>query len=208
MTDRADQIPKTADVAEEAGWVSRAQKGDLAAFGELVARYQDRVFNACLRMAGNREDAEDLTQEAFVRAFRAIDRFDGRARFYTWVFRIGMNLAISAKRGSKRKATYSLEAAGRGQDDRADGSLRERLAGDGPGPQDAASSHEQQEMVLAALADLEETQRAIIVLKDIESLDYQEIADVLEVAVGTVKSRLHRARMALREKLRPMFENG
>lgn len=176
-------------------------------FGRLIARYQDRVYNLCLRMCGNASDAEDYTQEAFIKAMQSIDRFDGRSRFYTWLFRIAVNVAISGRRKGGRDAMRSLEGGrARGADD-GHGSPGDRLAAATSGPMEQAAVREEHAMVLAALAELDEEHRAAVVLRDIESLDYSEIAEVLGVAVGTVKSRLHRARLALRDRLRPMMES-
>lgn len=190
---------------EEAELVERCRRGDREAFGRLVAEHQDRVFNACWRLCGNRADAEDLTQEAFVRALQSIDRFGGRSRFYTWVFRIAMNLAISAQRRRKRAPCYSLDQDPGGEPPDGSGTRAARLpAADAP-PDRQAGDREQEAMVLRALAGLEEDQRVVVILRDLESFGYEEIAEILDIPPGTVKSRLHRARLALREKLMPVL---
>ncbi|MCZ6699585.1 MAG: sigma-70 family RNA polymerase sigma factor [Planctomycetota bacterium] len=186
---------------EEAELVDLCRQGEHSAFEKLVHRYQDRVFNTCWRICGNHSEAEDLTQEAFVKALLAIDRFDERSGFYTWIFRIATNLSISARRKAGRRATYSLNRPTRGDDFEPGGSPEDQLRADGPGPDQRASDSERQAAALTALASLEEEQRAIVILRDMESFGYDEIAEILEIPIGTVKSRLHRARLALREKL-------
>ncbi len=195
------------DVSEEADLVERCRGADRAAFGRLIALHQDRVYNVCLRMCGSLSDAEDYTQEAFIMAMRSIDRFDGRSRFYTWMFRIAMNVVISGKRKGDRPAVRSLDDGRMADDEPGRWALRDSLADRESGPLEQAALREEHAKVMAALAELDEEHRAAVILRDVESLDYSEIAEVLGVAVGTVKSRLHRARMALRERLRPMMES-
>lgn len=186
--------PNTQD--DESILLRRCRAGEGAAQGELVARYQDRVYNTCLRMCGNAADAEDFAQEAFVKALQSLDRFDGRSRFYTWLFRIAVNLVLS---GRRRASTVRM----RGLDDGVGRSAQLESA-DAPVVMQAGR-REEHRLVLAAMEELDADVRAIVVLRDVESLDYAEIAEILNIAPGTVKSRLHRARMALREKLLPML---
>lgn len=182
---------------DEALLLERCRAGEPAAQSELVARYQDRVYNTCLRMCGNAADAEDYAQDAFVKALTSLDRFDGRSRFYTWLFRIAVNLVLS---GRRRAATVRMHGMNEGET----GSTSRLATTDAPVMAQAAQ-REEHAMVLAALNELDDDARAIVVLRDVESLDYAEIAEILNIAPGTVKSRLHRARMALREKLQPMI---
>jgi len=181
----------------DAELVQRAQQGAPAAFAELVSRYQDRVFNTCYRMCHNEADALDLTQGTFLRALEGLPGFRHGSGFYTWLFRIAINLTLSHRRTRSRRSTASL--AGRGDDE---------PARDVPAPpsQSAVSApaeqRELQERVAWALAQLDEEFRAAVVLKDIEDMDYAQIADVLGIPVGTVKSRIHRGRLLLRELLR------
>jgi RNA polymerase sigma-70 factor (ECF subfamily) len=186
---------------EDAGLVEQCRNGDLAAFGRLVTKYQDRVLNTCWRMSGSREAAEDLTQEAFVRAFEALGQFAGRSQFSTWVFRIAINLAISAKRKERGRRTSSLDDERGRLGDGTRASAAERLASLEPTPADCLLSKEREGRVLAALAEIDEESRTVVVLRDVEGLSYDEIAGILDVPVGTVKSRLHRARLALRGRL-------
>lgn len=197
---KASDVTLTAD---DTDLVNQCRRGDSSAFGGLVARYQDRVFNTCLRLCGNRSDAEELAQEAFVKAYVSLDRFDGRASFYTWLFRIAVNLTISAHRKARPGPMVSMHARlaeGDGQ------SLADRMEGTSAMPQDRCEMSERDEAVARALSSLDEEHKSVIVLRDIEALGYAEIAEILGVPTGTVKSRLHRARLALRELLGTMPE--
>ncbi|MHC4092358.1 MAG: sigma-70 family RNA polymerase sigma factor, partial [Planctomycetota bacterium] len=192
---------------EDALLVQRVQAGEMTAFTELVRRYQDRVFNAVWRICGNAEDARDVTQDAFLKAYESIASFRGQSGFYTWLFRIAVNLAISHRRSMKRRPTQSLDAVpqdGLGGSQAA--SLAARMQEKVPhNPAHEAMSSEIQGHVVAALHKLDDEFRSVIVLRDIEGFDYGQIAEVLDIAPGTVKSRLHRARLALRKLLAPML---
>jgi RNA polymerase sigma-70 factor (ECF subfamily) len=179
----------------DARLVEAAQRGDRDAFGDLVSRYQDRLFNTLLRIAGSREDAADAAQDAFVQAFLKLETFRGDAQFFTWLYRIAMNVALSRRR--RHRPMGSLEAA-------KDCAGEEPMdAADGPG--DAVLVQEQVDQVQSALADLGEQHRKILVLRELEGCSYEVIADILELPVGTVRSRLFRARLQLREKLQSMW---
>ncbi|TWT40390.1 ECF RNA polymerase sigma-E factor [Phycisphaerae bacterium RAS1] len=189
MTRPADEF-----VASDAELVRRAQAGDGGAFGELVMRYQDRVHNAIGRMCRAREDAMDLTQTAFAKALEALPRFEARANFYTWLFRIAVNLTLSHRRVARR-APASLDA------DCDDRPAALAAASDEEGPAEQMERHEMLSRLEAALAALDAEFRVAVVLKDIEGMDYAAIADVLDVPIGTVKSRIHRGRSMLHELL-------
>jgi len=203
----------TASAREDAVLIAQCQDGQTASYGELVRKYQDRVFNLCLRMCGHRAEAEDLTQEAFVRALQSIDRFDGRSGFYTWLFRIAVNLVLSARRKKSRRMTFSLDATvgpGRSGPSSAPADAQthaQRLVTASDPPDARLLGAERAQLVAQALASIEEEHRCVVILRDMESLGYHEIAEILQVPVGTVKSRLHRARLALREKLSPILED-
>lgn len=193
----------------------QAQAGDRAAFGQLVVLCQDRLYNAVLRMVGDREEAAELTQETFAKAYEKVAGWRGDAAPYTWLFRIAVNLSIGRLRQSKRRRTFSLDGNtnghGRGVTGRRDqaSGLVDRLRSDGrrtaPGPVDPARSaedRERAEQVVAALGRVPPDARAMLVMRDVEGFDYQQIADVLALPLGTVKSRLFRARLALRDELK------
>jgi RNA polymerase sigma-70 factor (ECF subfamily) len=190
-------------VFEDAGLLERCRRGDTAAFGSLVVKYQDRVFNAILRACGNHDDAEELCQETFVKALENLDGFRQASGFYTWVFRIAMNLTISRRRRSGRMRFHSLEAVG---SDNESGRPRNVLPDHRQaGPHEAASRADEGQRVLKALEELDEEFRVAVVLRDVEGMNYDQIAQVLEVPVGTVKSRLYRARSVLQRKLRDLI---
>ncbi len=180
----------------DAQLVSRAQRGDTAAFGALIGRYQDRVYNACYRLCGHEADALDLTQTAFLRAFEALDRFEARSNFYTWIFRIATNLCISHLRSRARRTVVPLVAAA-GEvswiDPPADTARHD--------PHHRLERDELRARLEAALRALDPDFRVVLVLRDIEDMDYATIGQVLGIAVGTVKSRVFRARMMLRSAL-------
>ena len=180
--------------------IARSRTGDMAAFAELVAKYQDRLFNAILRIVGQYADAEELTQETFVRALQAIGRFGGRSSFYTWIFRIGMNLSITHRKRRLKVRLVPFQAAGDFGDGQA-AHLAELVDKHGRSPSAQAQINESYRAVLAAMEELDTDARAVMVLRDIEELDYAQIGRILEIPVGTVKSRLSRARMAIRDKL-------
>ena len=173
--------------------VGRAQHGELPAFNAIVLRYQDAVYSLVLRMLAQREAAEDVTQEAFVAAWRRLDTFRGGS-FRSWLFTIAANRARDELRRRVRRPSTSLDAA-RDDPDRADIDPLDRE----PGPESTAEQAELRAALEGALAELPPDWREVVVLSDIHGMDYAEIAGATGVAVGTVKSRLSRARARLRE---------
>jgi RNA polymerase sigma-70 factor (ECF subfamily) len=190
-------------VLEDVQLIEKVKAGQTEAYGELVRRYQDRVFNTCWRICGHLEDARDLTQEAFLKAFDSLASFRHQSGFYTWVYRVAVNLAISHRRTARRRQTVSLDQGAAAAGTQAEG-LAKRVAGE---PQDdparSASETELHGCVVRAMQALDDDHRAVVVLRDIEGLDYREIAEILEIPPGTVRSRLHRARAALAQAIRP-----
>ncbi len=175
--------------------VARARGGEVSAFGALVERYQDRIFNTCYRLCHRHADAEDLTQTVFLKAYEALPRFESRSGFFTWLYRIAVNLVLTQRRRTARHRPLSTDA---GDEDRPALRLVDESA---DGPEVSASDAEQLERLAAALRGLDEEFRVALVLRDIEQMDYAQIAEVLDVPVGTVKSRIHRGRMMLRGAL-------
>ncbi|QDV32438.1 sigma-70 family RNA polymerase sigma factor [Tautonia plasticadhaerens] len=175
--------------------VEAARTGRAEAFGELVRRHQGRLYPTLLRLTGSAEDAQDLLQESFLRAYQKLGRFRGGSSFYTWLYRLSVNLALSHRRRRRGPARLSElgPEGGAGVDPpddlgRSDPTLPAELA-----ERDAA--------IQAALDALAPDHRAVVVLKEFDGLRYEEIAATLGVPVGTVRSRLHRARRELRERL-------
>ena len=169
-------------------------QGRQAAFGELVRRYQDRLFNSILRVLDQPEDAADVVQEAFLNAYQSLANFKGDSEFFTWLYRIAFNAAISHKR--KRRVVLSIEPYRDGE------SLAEPLDDSAfHEPGSALERSEDEARLYAALSRLSPEHRAVLVLKDLEDQKYEDIAEVLQVPIGTVRSRLHRARLELRDLL-------
>lgn len=190
---------------QQAQWFASARKGDRVAFGRLVQSLQDRLYNAVLRLVNRPEDAMDVTQETFAKALANISECRGDSQPYTWMFRIAMNVAISDRRKQTVRKAASLEAETKpraGEDQMS--SLRMRLAGNGPSPFESATKSETIQRVRQALEKLEPADRALLVMRDVDGMDYAEMAKVLEVPLGTLKSRLFRARMALRNVIEDM----
>jgi len=172
--------------------VEAALAGDKHAFGCLVERYQDRVFNTLVRVLGSRDDARDVVQDAFVQAFVKLDSFRGDAKFYTWLYRIAMNLALSQRR--RRRPTESLDTA---KDNVGEEPMTQQ-----PTAAEELIRRERAEMLQQALLNLNDEHRQILVLREMESCSYEAISEILELPVGTVRSRLFRARMQLKEQLK------
>ena len=188
---------------EDGALVARVKQGQTEAYGELVRRYQDRVFNACWRICGQLEDARDLTQEAFLKAFEGLGDFRQQSGFYTWIFRIAVNLSLSHRRSVHRRRTVSLDAASAGTGTQAESLVQRVRSESDDDPTRGPDEAELHAAVARALQTLDGDHRAVIVLRDIEGFDYQEIATILQVPSGTVKSRLFRARIALQQAIDP-----
>ena len=184
---------KEARACSDAQLVEECRSGDTSAFDEIVHRYKDRIYNVVYRFVGNHEDAQDVAQEVFVRAYRGVGRFRGSAQVYTWLYSIAANLARNRLRDSGRKGRdmgTSLEA------------MKRPLAADGAHtPRALAQHHELDETLQACLNDLPEHYRMAFVLRVFEDLSYDEIAQTVGCPKGTVKSRINQARKLLRERL-------
>jgi RNA polymerase sigma-70 factor (ECF subfamily) len=182
--------PAASDSAE---FVDRLRAGDRRAFEELVRAQQHRVYGLALRMLGNGADAQDIAQEVFLRAHRALAEFRGDARLSTWLYAITSRVCLNRLAGSEhRLARHGEETLARLVDAR-------------PGPDQALERGELEEALHRAIAELPEERRIVVFLRDVEGLAYDEIAEVLDLPVGTVRSRLHRARLDLKEKLERFF---
>ena len=180
--------------ADDHRLIAASLGGDTAAFGTLVRRYQDRLYNTVYRLLDNAEDAQDVVQEAFLHAYQSLDSFKGDSLFFTWLYRIAVNTAISLKR--KRRVVLSIDGARNGEAgvDPLDPSEATR-------PGHALEQQEQERRIRRALGRLSAEHRAVLVMKDMEGQKYETMAEVLEVPIGTIRSRLHRARLELRELL-------
>lgn len=177
--------------------IERASGGDPSAFNRLMEAHERRMYAVALRMCGNREDAQDCLQEAMLRIYRSISGFKGQSSFATWVYRITMNTCLDELRRKKNKQNTSLDS----------------LLDTGWSPQDESASPEKhavqsetRRLLHEAIRDLPEDMRSAIVLRDIQGLSYEEIAQALDINVGTIKSRISRGREKLREKLKKKAE--
>lgn len=175
--------------------IRQCRGGAAEAFGVLVERHQDRLYAALVRMLGSAEDAREAAQDAFVHAYQKLDTFQGNSAFSTWLFRIAVNAAFSRRRRSKRYRTSLDGAPGEVGYDPAD----TRTDAD---PAQPLEQSETQKLVREALAALPDDYRTALLLKEMDGFRYEEIAEIVGVPIGTVRSRIHRARNELREKLR------
>lgn len=179
--------------ADDQSLIAECLQGNTAAFGELVRRYQDRLYHSVYRLVDNAEDAQDVVQDAFLNAYQSLDGFKGGSRFFTWLYRIAVNTAISLKR--KRRVAVRMETGSNGKCiDPADPSEENR-------PGHALEQAELERRVHEALGRLSPEHRAVLIMKDMEGQKYEAMAEILQVPIGTIRSRLHRARLELREVL-------
>ena len=187
---------------DDAAHIERCRAGDVAAFEPLVEKYRQRVWRVAYNTLRDREEAWDVAQEAFIRAYQALPSFRGQSAFYTWLYRIVMNVATdrARSRGARGRA-FGTERVPEEDWERV---LPDQNPGD-EAPDDAAARREQRQKMVQALDTLPEHHRKIVMLSDLEGLSYREIADTLEIPMGTVMSRLHNARKRLRDALRPLL---
>ena len=181
---------------DDAQLIDEALAGNSAAFGRLVTRYQDRLYNTLVHVVGSAEDAYDVAQDAFVQAFLKLNTFHRDSAFYTWLYRIAFNLAVSRRR--RHKPTSSIEQA-------------RELCGSEPvshddQPGERLDREERVAQVQAALGALSDEFRSVLVLREMDGCCYETIAEILDLPVGTVRSRLHRARLELRGQLREVVQ--
>jgi len=177
--------------------IKQVRKGDQNAFGEIVELYKDKVFQLCFRMLGNSHEAEDISQEAFIRAYINIERYNIDRKFSTWLYRIATNLCIDRIR--KKKPDYYLDAEVAGTEGL---TLYSQIPASQLAPDEEVSKIELQEIIQNEILKLPEKYRAVIVLRYIEELPLLEISKILDLPIGTIKTRIHRGREALRKQLR------
>ncbi len=195
-------VPEPA--AAERRLLARLRRGEMGAFDALVHSYQDRVFNLCLRMLGSREESEDLTQEIFLAVHRNLPRFRGEARLSTWIYRIARNRCLNRLRRARRRrldGRRPLEAVEEGRLAEASGRSPTR-------PDEHFDGQELEAVLRRGLLELPERQRLLVILRDVEGLSYEEIVEICGLPAGTVKSRLHRARAVLAERVQAWRDGG
>ena len=185
--------------------VKRCRDGETAAFDEIVARHQNRVYNLCYWMLSDREEAADAAQEAFVRAFRSLGNFRGECAFSTWLHRVTVNVALDAAQRRKR-APLPFSALENDEDTTREIESYLQSGEVAESPHEVAARRERRLVVRQALAELPEHYRLALVLFDMQGHSYEEVATLLDLPLGTVKSRLNRARLALRDKLEVRWE--
>ncbi len=182
--------------------VRRVQDGDVAAFDTLVRKYRERLYSVVYNLTSNREDAADITQEAFIKAFSSINRFQGKSAFFTWLYRIGVNTTLSHLKRNRFRRFFSLENL---QEEGSHAKVLETLAAKHKSEKGALLS-ELQEKLNEALQKLSPKHRTVVVLFEIEGLSHQEIAEIVGCSVGTVRSRLHYAKQQLQADLRAFID--
>lgn len=176
---------------DDAHLIEQTLAGDSTAFEQLVRKYQDRLFNTMVHVAGGRDDAQDVVQDAFVQAFVRLESFQRSSAFYTWLYRIAFNVSASQRR--RKRPVVSVDETRRNTG-------REPID-NAAGPVERAEQQERHKKVHEAIASLGEEHRKVVVLREIDGCSYETIAQVLDLPVGTVRSRLHRARVQLKEQL-------
>lgn len=183
--------------------IEQVRDGDRAALGQLLEMHQNRLYSIALRMVSNRDDAAEVTQDAMLKIVQHIDTFRSEAQITTWMTRIVMNQAITRLRRRKLRDHASLDSTRTTHPDSDQASSLRKVLEDHrePGPEQRVQEGEMIDQLLAAIDRLDTDFRAVLVLRDLEEMDYQQIADTLEIKVGTVKSRLFRARLALRQEM-------
>ena len=194
-------VPSQAGI-DESTLVAQSRDGNTAAFAELVRRYEGKIFRLAQHVTQNREDAEDVLQETFMKAYEHLDQFQGNSKFYTWIVRIAVNQALMKLRRRKTGKTVSLDET---IDTGEDTVVREIAAWD-ENPEQRFSREELGEILDSAIQSLEPPYRSVFVLRDIEELSTEETAEALGLSIPAVKSRLLRARLQLREKLTRQFK--
>jgi len=197
------RLPSTVALPDEHLLVERAKSGDTVAFEELVNRYERKIFRLTMNITGNREDAEDAMQDAFLKSYTHLDGFQGDSRFYTWLVRIAANEALMRLR-KRRPNQVSLDEPVQGEDD-----VMPREVEDwDPTPELRYAQSEMQGILRKVIDELEPDYRIVFVMRDVEELSTEETAQALGISVPAVKSRLLRARLKLRQKLNRYFRKG
>lgn len=191
----------TSNLLDEGSLCARVAAGDGAAFEILVERYQHRVFGFCARMLGDRAEAEDVAQDVFLTLYRNAGDFRGESSFTTWLFRIARNQTLNRIKYLERRG----RSARRNMDDSDEDRHSLWVTEDSARPDEVLAEGQTAQMVREAISELQEEHRAVVVLRDIEDLSYEEISDITGLPLGTVKSRIHRARTALARRLKRIF---
>jgi RNA polymerase sigma-70 factor (ECF subfamily) len=193
------------DDDQEAALVERLKARDERAFNELVRAFETRIFGLILRMINNRQEAEDLAQEVFVQVFKAIDSFRGDAKLSTWIYRIAINLCKNRSKYLQRRHSNKQDELEALADRSPMSSAKGTTVGDIARPDDLLVGRQVERVVQNAIAQLEADFREVLILRDVEDLSYEEIAQITNLPEGTVKSRIHRARSQLKAAVESML---
>jgi len=192
------------DAIDDRELVARAQKGDRQAFRSLFERYSRRAYSLAFGVVRNPDDALDVVQDAFIKAHRHLDKFEGQASFYTWLYRIVMNLAIDHLRKNRRQKTVDFSDAAMDEGGLGEDSLIPRIIGGNPGR--SLMDKEIRERIGVALDELSENHRAVLVMRELEGLSYEEMAQAMGCSKGTIMSRLFHARRNMQKRLVDLYE--
>ena len=187
-----------ANKADDLSLIKRFKASDASAFDEIILKYQDRIYNVCRYMLGNARDAEDAAQDTFIKAYRNLRNFRPDSSLYTWLYRIAVNTCLDYK---KRPFFASIYRGACGDDE-----VMNELPSDDPSPERLYESKQTCHVLRMSLKQLSEKFRTVLILKEIEGLSYEEIAEVLDISIGTVKSRISRAREELKQQLKKFME--
>jgi len=182
--------------------IKKSQSGDVESFELLISSYDKRAYNIAYRIMGNEEDAKDMAQEALLRVFKSLKDFKGQAAFSTWLYRIVTNVCLDELRRRKNEKYVSMDSSIHTED----GELHMELCSDKETPESVYERIEQRELIRNAIREMNEDYRTVIVLRDIQGFSYDEISGMLDCSLGTVKSRINRARTMLRDKLKDSME--
>ncbi len=195
-------------MADELKLIKKAQKGDVASFEKIIEVYQPIIYNISYRFAGNVDDAADMAQEVFLKMFKNINTFQFKSKFSTWIYRVATNTCLDiVKRENRRVSAYSIDDGF--EDDEGNITVGE-IADSGSTPDEVVERYEVRDVINSAISQLSDDYKTVIILRDIRGLPYDEIAEILDCSVGTVKSRISRGRKNLREillKNKELFEN-
>jgi RNA polymerase sigma-70 factor (ECF subfamily) len=197
-----ESVPLEAPVDDELELVTRARTGDTASFSVLLRRYEGKIFRLAMNITQNREDAEDVLQEAFLKAYEHLDQFQGNSRFYTWIVRIAVNQALMKLRKRRSDRAVSLDE----QIDTGEDTVVREIAAWDPDPEERFSREELHEILTGAIDDLAPIYKTVFTLRDVDGLSTEETAEALDLSIPAVKSRLLRARLQLRDKLTRFFK--
>ena len=198
------QTNVTGDTSEELLLVQAAKRGDISAFEQLVKRYDRNVFRIAQHITQNREDAEDVVQDAFLKAYQKLGQFQGNSKFYTWLVRIAVNEALMKLRKRKSDKTVSMDE----DVETEDGSMPREVADWSPNPEQLFNQSELNEILTKTIQGLPASFRTVFVLRDVEGLSTEETAEMLDLSIPAVKSRLLRARLQLRDRLTRYFKKA